>query len=208
MRRAHPEAGHRQGRRRRAPRESEAEAAFGIIMSGEATPAQIGGLLMALRVRGETVDEMTGAVRAMRAKMLAVEAPAGCDRHRRHRRRRLGHAQHLDRAAFVVAGCGVPVAKHGNRALSSKSGAADVLPRSASRSTSGRTRSPRCIREAGIGFMFAPRTTRRCAMSADPGGARHPHHLQPARPAVQPGRREAQLSACSRGSGSSRWRRC
>lgn len=107
--------------------ESEAEAAFGMIMAGEATPAQIAGLLMAMRVRGETVAEMTGAVRAMRARMIPVEAPpdamdivgTGGDA--------AGTLNISTAAALVVAGCGVKVAKHGNRALSSKSGAADAL---------------------------------------------------------------------------------
>ena len=107
--------------------ESEAEAAFGMIMAGEATPAQIAGLLMAMRVRGETVAEMTGAVRAMRARMIAVEAPpdamdivgTGGDA--------AGTLNISTATALVVAGCGVKVAKHGNRALSSKSGAADAL---------------------------------------------------------------------------------
>ena len=74
----------------------EAAAAFDRMMSGEATPSQMGGLLMALRVRGETVDEITGAVTTMRAKMLRVEGAAGRHRHRRHRRRCLGLLQHLD----------------------------------------------------------------------------------------------------------------
>lgn len=106
---------------------ADAEAAFDVVMSGAATPAQIGGLLMALRVRGETVDEIAGAVTVMRAKMLTVEAPAdavdvvgtGGDG--------AGSYNVSTCSAFVVAACGVPVAKHGNRALSSKSGAADVL---------------------------------------------------------------------------------
>ena len=135
----------------------EAEAAFDVMMSGEATPSQMGGFLMALRVRGETVDEITGAVATMRAKMLRVEAPAdaidvvgtGGDG--------AGTYNISTSAAFVVAGAGVPVAKHGNRALSSKSGAADVLAR-ARRQDRPRAgdRVARCIREAGIGFMFAP----------------------------------------------------
>ena len=69
---------------------AEAEAAFDAMLSGEVTPSQMGGFLMALSVRGETVDEITGAVAAMRGKMLRVKAPAGRDRHRRHRRRRFG----------------------------------------------------------------------------------------------------------------------
>ncbi len=105
----------------------EAAGAFDRMMSGEATPSQMGGLLMALRVRGETVDEITGAVTTMRAKMLSVKAPAdavdvvgtGGDAS--------GSFNISTCAAFIVAGAGVPVAKHGNRALSSKSGAADVL---------------------------------------------------------------------------------
>jgi len=107
--------------------EREAEDAFGILMEGEATPAQIAGMLMAMRVRGETVAEMTGAVRAMRARMTAIDAPpnaidlvgTGGDN--------VGTLNISTAAAFVAAGCGVPVAKHGNRALSSKSGASDVL---------------------------------------------------------------------------------
>src|SRR5258708_20255796 len=106
------------------------EAAFEAcesMMSGEVTPSQIGGLLMALRVRGETVEEITGAVAAMRGKMLRVAAPAdaidvvgtGGDGS--------GSVNVSTCAAFIVAGCGVPVAKHGNRALSSRPGAADLL---------------------------------------------------------------------------------
>src|SRR5262245_65962836 len=97
------------------------------MMSGEATPSQMGGLLMALRVRGETIDEITGAVTAMRQKMLRVQAPAdaidvvgtGGDAS--------GSFNISTCAALIVAGAGVPVAKHGHRALSSRSGAPDVL---------------------------------------------------------------------------------
>ena len=107
--------------------DADAEAAFDIIMSGEATPAQIGALLMAMRVRGETVAELTGAVRAMRARMSAVAAPpdaidvcgTGGDA--------AGTLNISTAVTFVVAGCEVPVAKHGNRALSSRTGGADVL---------------------------------------------------------------------------------
>jgi len=135
---------------------AEAEAAFDVVMSGAATPAQIGGLLMALRVRGETVDEIAGAVTVMRAKMLTVEAPAdavdvvgtGGDG--------AGSYNVSTCSAFVVAACGVPVAKHGNRALSSKSGAADVLAALGVRIELPPARISRCIAEAGLGFMFAP----------------------------------------------------
>src|SRR2546425_12838400 len=134
----------------------EAASAFDVRMSGEATPSQMGGLLMALRVRGETVDEITGAVRTMRAKMLRVPAPAdaidvvgtGGDAS--------GSFNISTCAAFIVAGAGVPVAKHGNRALSSRSGAADVLAALGINIEISADGVGRCIREAGIGFMFAP----------------------------------------------------
>jgi anthranilate phosphoribosyltransferase len=134
----------------------EAASAFDSMMSGEATPSQMGGLLMALRVRGETVDEITGAVSAMRGKMLRVKAPAdavdvvgtGGDGS--------GSVNVSTCASFIVAGAGVPVAKHGNRALSSRSGAADVLTALGVRIDLTPDKIARCIREAGIGFMFAP----------------------------------------------------
>ena len=134
----------------------EAAGAFDRMMSGEATPSQMGGLLMALRVRGETVDEITGAVTTMRAKMLSVKAPAdavdvvgtGGDAS--------GSFNISTCAAFIVAGAGVPVAKHGNRALSSKSGAADVLQALGVRIELDSKQVSMCIRDAGIGFMFAP----------------------------------------------------
>jgi anthranilate phosphoribosyltransferase len=136
--------------------QAEAEEAFGIMMSGEATPSQIGGFLMALRVRGETVDEIAGAVAAMRAKMLPVTAPAdavdivgtGGDQS--------GSYNVSTCSAFVVAGAGVPVAKHGNRALSSKSGAADTLAALGINIEAGPDLISDCIHETGLGFMFAP----------------------------------------------------
>ncbi len=135
---------------------AEAAVAFDRMMSGEATPSQMGGLLMALRVRGETVDEITGAVTVMRAKMLRVTAPkdaidivgTGGDAS--------GSFNISTCAAFIVAGCGVPVAKHGNRALSSRAGAADVLGALGVRIDLTPAQISRCISEAGIGFMFAP----------------------------------------------------
>ena len=134
----------------------EASSAFNSMMSGEATPSQMGGLLMALRVRGETVDEITGAVAAMRSKMLRVKAPAdavdvvgtGGDGS--------GSVNVSTCASFIVAGAGVPVAKHGNRALSSKSGAADCLAALGVKIDLTPEQVGRCVREAGIGFMFAP----------------------------------------------------
>ncbi len=134
----------------------ESRTAFDIMMSGEATPAQIGGFLMALRVRGETVDEITGAVASMRSKMLPVEAPedavdivgTGGDAS--------GSYNVSTCAAFVAAGAGVPIAKHGNRALSSKSGAADVLAALGVNLDLDPDGIARCIAKAGLGFMFAP----------------------------------------------------
>jgi anthranilate phosphoribosyltransferase len=134
----------------------EAASAFDSMMSGEATPSQMGGLLMALRVRGETVEEITGAVSAMRGKMLRVTAPVeavdivgtGGDGS--------GSVNVSTCAAFIVAGSGVPVAKHGNRALSSRSGAADVLASLGVKIDLKPEDVGRCVREAGIGFMFAP----------------------------------------------------
>jgi anthranilate phosphoribosyltransferase len=134
----------------------EAASAFEQMMAGEATPSQMGALLMALRVRGETVEEITGAVTAMRAKMLRVTAPpdaidvvgTGGDAS--------GSFNISTCAALIVAGAGVPVAKHGNRALSSRSGAADVLAALGVNIDLTPDKIGLCIREAGIGFMFAP----------------------------------------------------
>ncbi len=134
----------------------EAREAFDIIMSGDATPGQIGGFLMALRVRGETVSEISGAVATMRAKMLRVDAPAGAidivgtggDN---------SHSVNISTAsAFVIAACGVPVAKHGNRGLSSQTGAADVLTALGVKLDIPPETIGRCIHDAGVGFMFAP----------------------------------------------------
>jgi anthranilate phosphoribosyltransferase len=134
----------------------EAKDAFDIIMSGEATPGQIGAFLMALRVRGEQVSEISGAVATMREKMLTVEAPEGAidivgtggDN---------SHSVNISTAsAFVIAGGGVPVAKHGNRGLSSQTGAADVLTALGVKIDLPPEAIAACIREAGVGFMFAP----------------------------------------------------
>jgi anthranilate phosphoribosyltransferase len=137
--------------------ETEAEQAFGIIMEGEATPAQIAGMLMAMRVRGETVAEMTGAVRAMRARMSAIEAPpnaidlvgTGGDG--------VGTLNISTAAAIVAAGCGVPVAKHGNRALSSKSGASDVLSALGINLDLPIPALSRVLTDVGMVFLMAPR---------------------------------------------------
>lgn len=134
----------------------ESALAFDRMMSGEATPSQMGGLLMALRVRGETVDEITGAVSAMRGKMLKVTAPANAIDVVGTGGDASGSYNISTCAAFIVAGAGIPVAKHGNRALSSKSGAADVLMSLGVKIDLTPDDVGRCIRDAGIGFMFAP----------------------------------------------------
>src|SRR6202012_2022907 len=134
----------------------EAASAFDAMMSGEATPSQMGGLLMALRVRGETVDEITGAVSAMRSKMLRVEAPTGAVDVVGTGGDGSGSVNVSTCASFIVAGCGVPVAKHGNRALSSRSGAADVLAALGVKIDLTPEQGSRCVNEAGIGFTFAP----------------------------------------------------
>jgi len=136
--------------------ESEARDAFDIIMSGDATPAQIGALLMGLRVRGETVEELTGAVRVMREKALHVSAPAeaidivgtGGDAS--------GTYNISTAAALVTAAAGVTVAKHGNRALSSKCGSADVLMSLGVNIDADLTQVEKAIRDAKIGFLMAP----------------------------------------------------
>ena len=134
----------------------DAEGAFNIIMSGEATPAQIGGFLMALRVRGETADEIAGAVCSMRGRMTPVAAPEGAIDIVGTGGDASGTYNISTCAAFVVAGAGVPVAKHGNRALSSRSGAADALTALGVKIDLPPEKIGECIREAGIGFMFAP----------------------------------------------------
>ncbi len=136
---------------------AEAEAAFGVIMDGNATPAQIGGLLMAMRARGETVAELTGAVTALRARMTRVEAPddamdvcgTGGD----------GAASlNISTAVtFVLAACGVPVAKHGNRALSSLAGGADVLMALGVNIEPPLERLSQILAAVGCVFLFAPR---------------------------------------------------
>ena len=137
--------------------ESESEAAFDVIMSGEATPAQIGALLMAMRVRGETVPEITGAVKAMRARMTAIEAPAGAIDVCGTGGDGQGTLNISSAATFVVAACGVPVAKHGNRALSSRTGGADVLTALGINIDAPMNRLSAILKSAGCVFLFAPR---------------------------------------------------
>ncbi|HEY4185318.1 MAG TPA: anthranilate phosphoribosyltransferase [Polyangia bacterium] len=137
----------------------EMAAVMGDIMDGQATPAQIGGLLTALRLKGETVDEVVGAARAMRARMLQLPASApttgavdtcgtGGDGS--------GSVNVSTLAAFMVAACGVPVAKHGNRALSSKSGSHDVLEALGLDPSPPPALAALCLAEAHLAFLFAP----------------------------------------------------
>lgn len=137
--------------------EIEAVAAMNCIMNGEATPAQIACLITALRMKGETVDEITGFVRVMREKSVRVHTTrtplvdtcgTGGDR--------LNTFNISTTAAFVVAGAGVAVAKHGNRAASSKCGSADVLEALEVKLTLNAEQVGNCIDECGIGFLFAP----------------------------------------------------
>jgi anthranilate phosphoribosyltransferase len=134
----------------------EAEAAFEAMMSGDATSGQIGAFLMALRVRGETVDEITAGAKIMRAKAVRVPAPANAIDTCGTGGDASGTYNISTAASFAVAACGVPVAKHGNKALSSKSGSAEVLEKLGVKLDIGPDLIRRCIDEAGIGFMFAP----------------------------------------------------
>lgn len=135
----------------------DSEEAFGLIMSGEATPAQIAGMLMAMRVRGETVAEMTGAVRAMRARMIEVDAPAGAIDVCGTGGDGAATLNVSTAVTFVLAGAGIPVAKHGNRALSSQTGGADVLSVLGVNIDAPPARLADILREAGSVFMFAPK---------------------------------------------------
>jgi anthranilate phosphoribosyltransferase len=135
----------------------QARQAFEIMMQGGATPSQIGGFLMALRVRGETVDEITAAASVMREKVLRVKAPADAIDTCGTGGDASGTFNISTAAAFVVAGCGVPVAKHGNRALSSKTGSAEVLVALGVNIETSPEIVSRSIEQAGLGFMMAPR---------------------------------------------------
>jgi len=136
---------------------AEAQDAFRIIMGGQATPAQIAAFLVALRMRGETVDEISGAVDVIRSKALPLQAPpeamdivgTGGDG--------TGTLNISTATAIVVAACGVPVAKHGNRAVSSKSGTADVQTALGINVNAEFARIEQSLREVNIGFMLAPR---------------------------------------------------
>lgn len=135
----------------------EARAAFDIIMSGGATPAQIAGFLVALRMRGEHVDEISGAVDVICSKALPITAPEGAMDIVGTGGDGSGTLNISTATAIVTAACGIPVAKHGNKALSSKSGAADVLTALGVNLDADFSLIEKSINEAGIGFMMAPR---------------------------------------------------
>ena len=137
--------------------ESESAAAFDVMMSGDATPSQMGAFLMALRLRGETVEEITGAARTMRAKALPITAPPGAIDTVGTGGDGAGTFNISTAAAIVVAGAGVPVAKHGNRNFSSKSGAADILQALGVNLDAGVGAVQRAMLEANIGFLMAPK---------------------------------------------------
>lgn len=137
--------------------ETEMIGATNAIMEGQASPAQIGGFLTALRLKGETVDEITGAARVMREKSLKVnfKAPMVVDTCGTG-----GDGSHTfnisTTAAFIVAAAGIPVAKHGNRAMSSRCGSADVLEALGIKVDLPPEKVEICLKESGIGFLFAP----------------------------------------------------
>jgi anthranilate phosphoribosyltransferase len=135
---------------------AQAEQAFAILFEGEATPSQIGGFLMTLRTRGETVEEYAAAAAVMRAKCNAVRAPEGAMDIVGTGGDGKGTLNISTATAFVVAGAGVPVAKHGNRNLSSKSGAADALTQMGINVMIGPDVVEKALKEVGIGFMMAP----------------------------------------------------
>jgi anthranilate phosphoribosyltransferase len=137
--------------------ETQAEEAFEIIMSGDATPSQMGGLLMGMRVRGESVDEITGAARIMRSKAVTIKAPPGAIDTCGTGGDGSGTFNVSTATALVLAGAGVPVAKHGNRALSSRSGSADVLTALGVNIDCDMAVVQHCLDEIGIGFLMAPR---------------------------------------------------
>lgn len=134
----------------------EMRSVMRVIMAGEATPAQIGAFLMGLRVKGESVGEIAAAVSIMREKMVKVDVPEGAMDIVGTGGDSGGTYNISTGAAIVVASAGVPVAKHGNKALSSKSGSSEALQALGVKLDIPPEAIGRCVREAGIGFMFAP----------------------------------------------------
>ena len=187
---------------------ADAEAAFGIVMDGAATPAQIGGMLMAMRARGETVAELTGAVTAMRRRMTKVAAPANAMDVCGTGGDGAASLNVSTAVTFVLAACGVPVAKHGNRALSSRAGGADVLAALGVNIEPDLPRLPDILREVGLRVpVRAAPPSGLAPRRAGAGGAGHPHDLQSDRADGQSGRRQAPADRrVSTRPGRSRWR--
>ena len=136
--------------------ETEMAVCMKEIMEGKATDAQIGALLAALRIKGETVEEITGAAKVMREKATTIKAPEGvldtCGTGGD-----MSHTFNISTTtAFVVAASGIPVAKHGNRSVSSRSGSADVLEALGVRIDLQPEKVEKCLFETGFGFLFAP----------------------------------------------------
>ncbi len=178
----------------------EAERAFDIMTSGDATPAQMGAFLMGLKVRGETAEELAAGSRALRAKVLRVRAPEGTidivgtggDHH--------GTYNVSSCSAFVVAGAGIPVAKHGNRAFTSKSGAADVLSALGIGLEVPIEALEKALVEAKVCFLMAPRHHSAMRNVAGPPGRAGAlaHDLQSAGPDVEPCPGHAPAGGCVR----------
>jgi anthranilate phosphoribosyltransferase len=135
---------------------AEARAAMGAVMDGEATASQLAALLVALRMRGETVDELTGFAEAMRARVVRVEAPAGTIDVVGTGGDRSGTINVSTGAALVAAAAGILVAKHGNRAITSRAGSADVLEALGVRTDHDADSAAAALRELGFAFLFAP----------------------------------------------------
>ncbi|HEX7768030.1 MAG TPA: anthranilate phosphoribosyltransferase, partial [Nitrospira sp.] len=137
--------------------EREAEEVLSEIMDGAATPAQIAAYLMGLRQKGETVDEIAGSARAMRARATRIQVGSSIVLDTCGTGGDGGHTFNISTtAAFVVAGAGLTVAKHGNRSVSSRSGSADVLSALGVKIDLQPERVADCINEVGIGFLYAP----------------------------------------------------
>src|SRR6185369_15027448 len=180
----------------------EAGAAMGAVMDGEATQAQLAALLVALRMRGETVDELAGFATAMRDRALHVDAPAGAIDVVGTGGDKSGTFNVSTTAALVVAASGVPVAKHGNRAITSQAGSADVLDALGVRIDHDPESAGIALREIGFAFLFA--------QTFHPARDRGPDGVQPAGSADQPGRSHAGAHRCrgrGRGTAGRRGRR-
>ena len=174
----------------------EARGAMGAVMDGEATPAQLAALLVALRMRGETTDELAGFVGAMRERVVRVEAPVGTIDLVGTGGDGSGTFNISTAASLVMAAAGVPVAKHGNRAVTSRSGSADVLDAlgvrmEQTRPAPGKPSSRRLRLPLRPGVPPGDASCR-----ADPRRDRRPDRVQPARADDQPGRRDPPGAGC------------